>query len=52
MDDIINEIAFYKMHRSEFIQQYAGKHIAIKGTKVIGIFNTKSEAAEEMEKLH
>ena len=52
MDNLMNEITFYKTHRAEFIKQYAGKHIAIKGMKVVGVFNTRSNALEEMDKLH
>lgn len=52
MDNLMSEIVYYKANRAEFIQQYAGKHIAIKGMKIIGVFNTNTEAKEEMDKLH
>jgi hypothetical protein len=52
MDTIENEIQFYKSHRLELIEQYQGKHLAIKGMQIIGVYNTNSEAQNETSRLH
>lgn len=52
MDIIDQQIDFYKKNRIEFITQHGGKHLAIKGMQIIGIYNTKTEAYEETIKLH
>ena len=52
MDIIGQEIDFYKTNRLNFIDLHGGKHLAIKGMQIIGIYNTKTEAYEETIKLH
>jgi len=52
MDTIENEIKYYKANRLEFIQQYEGKYLAIKGMEVIGVYGSATEAVEETGKLH
>lgn len=52
MNSIDDEIHFYKTHRVEFIKQYSGKYLAIKGMSIIGIYCTHSEAQEETLKFH
>lgn len=51
MDAIQEEIDYYKSHRLEFIAQYPGKHLVIKGMEVAGVYNTHSQALEEATKL-
>ena len=46
MDAIDQEISYYKKHKEEFIILHAGKHLAIKGMKIIGIYKTNTEAYE------
>lgn len=52
MDIIGQEIDFYKNNRLDFINQYGGKHLAIKGMQIIGIYDTKTAAYEETIKMH
>ena len=52
MDSIDDEIRFYKTHRVEFVKQYCGKYLVIKGMSIIGIYCTHSEAQEETLKFH
>ena len=52
MDTIENEIKYYKANRMEFILQYEGKYLAIKGMEVIGVYQSATEAVEETGKLH
>lgn len=52
MDSIENEISFYKTHRLEFVKQYSGKYLAIKGMSIIGIYSSYTEAHEQTGKLH
>ncbi|MBW7913804.1 MAG: hypothetical protein H3C54_08960 [Taibaiella sp.] len=52
MDNIENEINYYKANRLEFIQQYEGKYLAIKGMEVIGVYGSATEAVEETGKLY
>lgn len=49
---IAEEIGFYKEHRKEFITQYAGKHLVIKGMAVVGIYDSNTAAHEDAGKLH
>lgn len=44
MDIIAEEIDYYKTNRQEFITQYGGKHLVIKGKAIIGIYNSNTEA--------
>lgn len=52
MDIIGNDIEYYKMNRHEFIHLYPGKHLVIKGMKVVGVYNTKTEANDEAARLY
>lgn len=52
MDVIAEEIAYYKANRKDFIEQYAGKHLVIKGRTVIGVYSSNSAAVEDTMKLH
>lgn len=37
----------YRRHRDEWLPQYEGKFVAIKGEEIIGIFDTVEDAYEE-----
>jgi hypothetical protein len=52
MDAIQNEIDFYKSRRLEFIAEYPGKHLVIKGMQVTGIYDTRTQAFDEATKLY
>ncbi len=46
------EFKYYLAHQDELVKKYNGKFVVIKDDKVIGVFDTKSEAIEEMTKKH
>lgn len=52
MDAIANDIDYYKKHRTEFIDQYAGKYMVIKNMCIIGVYDTLSTANEETLRSH
>lgn len=52
MDTIQDEINFYKSHRLEFIAEYPGKHLVIKGMQIAGIYDTRSQAFDEATRLY
>jgi|GEM_PF-2764201 len=52
IDHIALEIEYYKSNRKEFLQQYNGKYLLIKGQQVIGVFNSNTEAQAEGASLH
>lgn len=52
MDAIQEEINFYKSRRLEFIAEYPGKHLVIKGKQVTGIYDTRTQAFDEATKLY
>lgn len=39
------EVAFFERQRLELLERASGKYVLIKGTEVIGIFDTEIEAA-------
>lgn len=49
---ILDEIEYYKVNRLQFIEQYHGKHLVIKGQQIIGVYETNSQAYEEAIKMH
>lgn len=44
------EFKYYIEHQDELVKKYKGKHIVIKGKKVIGSYNSDIEAVEETSK--
>lgn len=52
IDQIGQEISYYKKHKEEFIILHADKHIVIKGMQVIGVYDSNSEAFARTIKDH
>ena len=46
------EIKFYRQHHKGLIAKYANKYIVISGKKIIGVYNSHSEAYTESIKTH
>jgi hypothetical protein len=44
------EFQYYKDNQAELLNQYAGKFIVIKDAKVIGVYDSHSEAYNNTEK--
>jgi len=46
------EFEYYLTNQSEFVKKYAGKVLAIKGLKVIGVYQSEIEALQATKKVH
>lgn len=46
------EFNYYIEHQDDLVKEYEGKHIVIKGGKVIGAYDSEVEAVEETAKSH
>ena len=46
------EFEYYLEHQDELVEKYRGKFIVIKGTSVIGQYDSDIEAVEETSKQH
>lgn len=46
------EFKYYIENQDELLKKYQGKYIVIKGEKVIGAYNTSSEAYSESQKTN
>jgi hypothetical protein len=46
------ELNYYISQRHKFLEMYDGKFIVIKNAKVIGVYNTHTDAYEEAKKVH
>jgi hypothetical protein len=44
------EFEFFVKNQKEFVEKYRGKYIVIKNEKVLGAYNSLSEAVEETSK--
>ena len=51
MENILKkEFNYYLKHQDELVKKYNGKYIVIKGTNVLGFYDTELEAVQEMSK--
>ena len=50
MADLEKEFSFYRDNKKQFLKEYKGKFIVIKGSEIIGVFNEEIEAIEETKK--
>jgi hypothetical protein len=41
------EIAYYQAHLDQWLKDYPGKYVSIKGEEVVGFFNSRDEALTE-----
>jgi len=46
------EFQYYLDHQEELVKKYNGKYIVIKGSKVLGSYNSDIEAIQETTKEH
>ena len=46
------EFKYYIKHQDELVKQYNGKFIVIKNRKVIGVYDSQSEAIEKTMEEH
>ena len=46
------EFRYYLDHQDEIVAQYDGKVVAIKGRRIIGVFDTELEALQAMSRKH
>lgn len=52
MADLKKEFDWYVANQKNLVAQYAGKVLAIKDQKVIGVYNDELSALTEMKKAH
>lgn len=46
------EFEYYLAHQDELVDEYSGKFIVIKGTEVLGAYDSELEAVEKTSKKH
>lgn len=44
------EFQYYKDHQTELVEKYNGKTLVIKDSKIIGVYNSRTEALTESTK--
>jgi hypothetical protein len=47
-----DDFRYYIEHQKEMLEKYAGKVVAIKGQKVLGVFDSELEAIAQTQKEH
>jgi len=52
MKPLEREFHYYLAHQNELVQKYNGKFIVIKGTTVLGAYDSEWEAVQETRKTH
>lgn len=52
MEQLKKEFDYYLEHQDELVEKYRGKFIVIKGTSVIGQYESELEAIEETSKQY
>ena len=50
--DLHDEFQYYLTHQDELVEQYNGKVIVLKDHKVLGSYDSASEAVTETQKTH
>lgn len=45
-----DEFDFYLKNQSEFVEKYLGKYIVLKNHKVLGVYDSNSQAYQKTEK--
>ncbi len=45
------EIATWDAHRAELLARARGKHVLIKGDRIVGVFDTRAEAVDHGQEL-
>lgn len=52
MADLNTEFKFFLENRNSILKQHLGKVVVIKDKKIIGVYNSKTEAVKETRKTH
>lgn len=52
MSPLRDEFQFFLANREDLLRQYPGKVIVIKGHKVIGVYDSKTDAVEKTKTHH
>lgn len=52
MDAIQQDIDYYKANRQQFLKQYDGKFLVIKGKQIIGVYTNRTQAYDNTVVLH
>ena len=50
--ELTREFEFYLAHQEEMVEQYDGKVIALKGGRVLGVYDSELAAVTELQKNH
>ena len=50
--ELTREFEFYLAHQEEMVEQYDGKVIALKGGRVLGVYDSELAAVTELQKSH
>ena len=45
------EIATWDVHRAQLLERARGKHVLIKGDRVVGVFDTRAQAVDRGQEL-
>ncbi len=49
---LIKELNYYIEHQEEFVNNYLGKYIVLKGKNLLGVYDNPVTAIEETSKQH
>ena len=52
MDNLKDEFRFYLDNQDSMVEQYDGRVVAIKGRRVLGVYDSKLEAVTETSAKH
>lgn len=52
MGALETEFQYYLHHQDELVKDYRGKFVVIKGSEVIGVFDSELEAIEKTSERH
>lgn len=47
-----DDFKYYLAHQAELVEQYEGKYLIIKDQKIIGVYDTQSDAYNSTKKEH
>ena len=50
--ELTREFEFYLAHQEEMVEQYDGRVIALKGGRVLGVYDSELAAVTELQKSH
>ena len=50
--ELTREFEFYLAHQEEMVEQYDGRVIALKGGRILGVYDSELAAVTELQKSH